>query len=69
MGDNPSEPMNLDGINYRDAPFSKLELMQWVADLEKNNLVTINPWHENLVTLTVSGREKALEIQRARKNA
>ena len=69
MGDNPSEPMNLDGINYRDAPFSKLELMQWVADLEKNNLVSINPWHENLVTLTVSGREKALDIQRARNNA
>ncbi|MFM4939237.1 hypothetical protein [Aeromonas enteropelogenes] len=69
MGNNPSEPMNIDDINYRDAPFSKLELMQWVADLEKNKLVSINPWSESLVTLTVSGREKALEIQRAVKNA
>lgn len=69
MGNNPSEPMNLDRVNYHEAPFSRLELMQWVSDLEKNNLVFTNPWSEGLVTLTASGRKMALEIQQSIKKA
>ena len=65
MGRNPLEPLNLDNVNYREAPFSKLEVIQWVSELEKNELVSINLYHESLVTLTDSGREKALEVERA----
>ncbi len=70
LGKNPSEPLNLDNINYESAPFSKLEVLQWVSELEKNNMVSTNPWNENLVTLTQIGREQALKIERSQgKNA
>lgn len=64
LGKNPSEPLDLDNLDYDGASFTKLEIMQWALDLKNNNLVKTNPWNENLISLTSPGRTKALEIQR-----
>ena len=64
MGKNPSEPLNLDRINYEEAPFARLELMETCSALDKKGLVRINEYAENLVSLTPAGRERALEIIR-----
>jgi hypothetical protein len=67
LGENPSQPLCLDNINYNVASFTKLEIMQWVLDLKSNSLVSTNSWNENLISLTQEGRTKALEIQKRRK--
>jgi hypothetical protein len=65
LGRDPSEPMNIDNVDYESAPFSKLEIMQWISELEKNGLVKKNPWNESLISLTSAGRDRAFEIQRS----
>lgn len=67
MGNNPSQPLNLDNINYDQAPFSRLEIEQLMRELKQKGLVSFNEWGENLVSLTQSGKERALEIQRRAK--
>jgi hypothetical protein len=65
MARDPSEPINLNQVNYDRAPGTKLEFHHWTKTLEKKGLATINPWDDNLISLTDAGRERALEIQRA----
>lgn len=70
LAENPSEPINLDNIDYSRAPGTKLEFHQLAKGLERKGLVRINNWDDNLISLTEKGRERALEIQRqARVNA
>jgi len=64
LSGDPSTPMNLHDIDYTRAPFTKLELIELAHGLVKKGLVELNPWDECLVTLTASGRKRALELQR-----
>lgn len=65
MGERPSEPINLEKINYEGVRMSRLEVMELMHSLRKKGLVLINPYADNLVSLTSTGRQRALEIQRA----
>ena len=67
MGNNPGESFNLNLVDYQKAPLSRLELMETCEALDRKGLVSINPFDENLVSLTKAGRERALEIIRASK--
>lgn len=69
MAKDPTQPINLDNIDYSSAPGTKLEFHHWTKRLETKRLVRINEWDDNLVSLTDLGREKALEIQRQVKNS
>ena len=69
LGENPSEPLNLESIDYVSLSMSRLEVLELVGNLEKKGLVSINPYGPNLISLTAPGRQRALEIQQAsRKN-
>lgn len=63
MAEQPTESFNLEGVNYRDAPFSHLELLQVAYQLERKGLVCVNSFNENLVSLNEGGRKRALELQ------
>ena len=67
MGEHPSRPLNLENINYDQAPFSRLEIAQLIRELEQKGFASVHSWDENLVSLTQAGRERALEIQRRAK--
>ena len=69
LAKDPTHPLNLDNIDYARAPGSKLELHQLAKGLEGKGLVNINFWDNTLITLTESGRARALEIQRQTKSA
>ncbi|MEF1312388.1 hypothetical protein QTO01_20255 [Vibrio mytili] len=56
---------NLDDVDYRNAEFSKLELLDTCRTLNEKGLLDINVWNENLVSLSESGRKKALELHKA----
>lgn len=64
MANDPTQPINLDNIDYSRAPGSKLEFHHWTKQLEDKGLARINEWDDNLVSLTDLGRERALKIQR-----
>jgi len=68
LGDRPSEPLNLENINYAAISNSQLEVLDMVRSLEEKGLVSRNPYNLALVSLTSSGMQRALEIQRASKN-
>lgn len=66
LGQNPSDSLNLDHVNYEAISLSRLEVLNLVHSLEKKGLVTLNPYSaSDLVSLTQSGIQRALEIQRA----
>jgi hypothetical protein len=68
LGENPSEPLNLDRVNYEAISLSRLEVLNLVHNLESKGLVSLNPYSSSeLVFLTSSGRQRSLEIQRASK--
>lgn len=68
LGEHPSEPLNLDRVNYEAISLTRLEVLNLVHELEKKGLVSLNPYSSSeLVSLTSSGRQRALEIQRASK--
>lgn len=67
MGINPSESLNLDRVNYESLELSRLEVLNVVKGLSKKGLVRVNPYSSELVSLTDSGLERALDIQRAAK--
>lgn len=71
LGQNPSESLNLDRVNYEGIALSRLEVLNLVLGLEKKGLVSLNPYSaSDLVSLTKTGMLRALEIQRAsRKSA
>ncbi|OQS28950.1 hypothetical protein B0T41_05560 [Chromobacterium violaceum] len=65
LGQNPSDSLNLDHINYNAINLSRLEILNIVHNLEKKGLVSLNPYSaSDLVSLTQSGMQRALEIQR-----
>ena len=63
MGKNPSTHLNFDEFNYDRLPLSRLELEMLLQELKQKGLVSFNEWGNNLVYLTQSGKERALEIQ------
>jgi hypothetical protein len=65
MAEHPSEPLNLETINYETASISRLEILELMHGLKRKGLVSINPYADNLVSLTPTGRQRALEIQRS----
>lgn len=70
MAERPTESFNLEGVNYRDVSFTHLELLQVAYQLKRKGLARVNSYNENLVTLSESGRKRALELQRqSKKNA
>lgn len=64
MAEQPTESFNLEGVDYRNVPYSHLELLQVAYQLERKDLVRVNSYNENLVSFTESGRNRALELQR-----
>lgn len=65
MAERPSEPLNLETINYETASISRLEVLELIHGLKRKGLVSINPYAGNLISLTQVGRQRALEIQRS----
>ncbi|AVF74737.1 MULTISPECIES: hypothetical protein [Vibrio] len=65
LGELADKTADLDNIDYRKAPFSKLELLDVCRSLNEKGLLDINAWNENLVYLSESGRKKALELHKA----
>lgn len=68
MAKDPTQPINLDNIDYSRAPGSKLEFHHWTKQLQAKGLARINEWDDNLVSLTGLGQNRALEIQRQAKS-
>ena len=64
MAKDPTQPINLDNIDYSRAPGTKLEFHHWTKQLETKGLARINEWDDNLVSLTDLGRARALKIQK-----
>jgi hypothetical protein len=60
----PTQPINLNHIDYSNAPGSKLEFHHLTKQLEAKGLARINELNDNLVSLTDLGRERALKIQK-----
>lgn len=64
MAQDPTRALNLERIDYSRAPTTKLEFRQLSKGLQEKGLVHINPYDDNLASLTELGCEHALEIQR-----
>jgi hypothetical protein len=64
LGMNPNTPFHLDNVDYAQAPFTKLEVLELAESLSKKGLVRISDFNDDLVRLTSEGRKRALEIQR-----
>lgn len=64
LGCKPTEPINLDVLNYTTSS-SRLELLEVVKGLSKKGLVETNPWSDQLVSLTEVGRKRAVQIHRS----
>ena len=64
MATDPTQPINLDNVDYSSAPGTKLEFHHWTKQLEAKGLARINEWDDNLVSLTDKGRTRALQIQK-----
>ncbi|CAG0928224.1 hypothetical protein PLCT1_00674 [Planctomycetaceae bacterium] len=60
----PSTSLNLEHIDYERTPFSELELLEIMQNLERKGLVQMNQFSDNLVSLSPTGRARALAIQR-----
>jgi hypothetical protein len=67
MGQYPSDPLNIERINFqsRDFPLSELELLHILNGLTIKGLVSRNPFTYNLFSLTDRGRQVALDITRS----
>lgn len=70
MAKDPTQPIDLDNVDYSRSAGTKLEFHHWTKQLENKGFARINEWDDNLISLTEKGRERALEIQRqlAKKN-
>lgn len=64
LGNLADESLDLRTINYSEINLPKLEILNLTTSLAKKGLVRINPFEENLVSLTKRGRQRALKIQR-----
>ena len=66
LGKNPLVSLNLDHVDYEKISLSRLEMLNLVQSLEKKGLVSRNLYStSDLVLLTQSGIQRALEIERA----
>jgi hypothetical protein len=64
LGENPSQPLCLDNINYNVASFTKLEIMQWVLDLKSNSLVSLIHGTKILLALRRKAEQKRLKSKK-----
>ncbi len=64
LGKLADESADLRNIDYNKAPFTKLEMLDVCKSLKEKGLLNINRYEENLVYLSESGRQKALQLQR-----
>lgn len=55
--------INLSNLNYDAMEVSKLEIQEVVSSLVNKRLVETNPFDSTLVSFTITGRSKALEIK------
>jgi hypothetical protein len=71
MGEKPNKHIDLEQIDYRNAPFTHLEFSALMRSLQTKGLVHINEWNGESAILTEPGRERALKLHRenAQKNA
>ena len=56
----PDKSVNLDEINNEQ--ISKLETLEIVYNLQRKNLIEINPFYKNFIDLTEEGRKYALRL-------
>src|SRR5690606_14216087 len=56
----PNGSLDLDALDH--SKISKLEMFQMCKELQNRNLVQLNPFHKELVSLTDKGRKTALMI-------
>lgn len=68
LGENPREPLNLDEVDYENLQFSRLAVFELVHGLQKKGLISINPYSSKLISLTSTGRQRALTGQRQAAN-
>ena len=62
--DNKDDFVNLSNIDYYTTNFSKLEFQEIVVKLEEKGLVELNPFAPNLISLSATGRRRAIEMRR-----
>ena len=63
LADIADESLNLGNLNYRSGELSKLEALALSLSLSRKGLVKINPYNENLITLSAQGRQRALKLK------
>lgn len=64
MGEMPRDSLNFDRINYEQVGLTRLEVLELVHGLQRKGLISINQFNSDLFTLSATGRQRALEIQR-----
>lgn len=64
VGRNPSEPFNLDYLEYERLQLSRLEVLELAHGLKRKGLVSISPISAEMVFLTATGRQRTLVIER-----
>lgn len=67
LAENPNDSLDLAQVNYQALALTRLEVLQSAHGLSKKGLANINPYNENLVSLTGAGRKRALVLQRRSK--
>lgn len=61
--DSREDFINLSNLNYNAMETSKLEIQEIASNLVNKGLIETNPFDSTLVSFTISGRSKALEIK------
>jgi hypothetical protein len=61
--DSREDFINLSSLNYDAMEISKLETQEVILNLVNKGLIETNPFDSTLVSFTISGRSKALEIK------
>lgn len=64
MGEMPREPLNLERVNYEGLGLTRLEVLELIHELKRKGLVVFNQFDSDLISLSATGRQRALEIQR-----
>lgn len=71
MGGRPNVQIFLEKIDYRDMPFTHLELSALMLSMQAKGLVNSNEWNGEAFILTEQGRARALKLhqENTKKNA
>ncbi|BDR36533.1 hypothetical protein PDY_35810 [Photobacterium damselae subsp. damselae] len=64
LGTYADKSFDLRDFNYDEANFTKLEILARCNTLKDKGLLCINPYNENIIFLSESGRKKALKLQK-----